>query len=137
MIDRELWGPLADRYATARPRKMLALDGGGIRGVLTLSILAAIEKQVGQRLCDYFDYIAGTSTGAIIAAGLAKGMTVDELIAFYRANGPEMFPRTRFLDRLNRLYGDGAPPKGLKGGFRGEPGPQPGTPPHNTNTHAP
>jgi len=114
MIDRELWGPLADRYGTVRPRKMLALDGGGIRGVLTLSILAAIEKQLGQRLCDYFDYIAGTSTGAIIAAGLAKGMSVDDLIGFYRENGPGMFQRTRFLARLNSLYGNGALEQQLK-----------------------
>src|ERR1044072_2873193 len=134
MIDRELWGPLADRYATARPRKMLALDGGGIRGVLTLSILAAIEKQVGQRLCDYFDYIAGTSTGAIIAAGLAKGMTVDELIAFYRANGPEMFQRTRFLDRLNSLYGDGALQKQLKVVFGDDTDLKRGTTPHSLKT---
>src|SRR5689334_7449795 len=114
MFDRELWGPLADRYATTRPRKLLELDGGGIRVVLTLSILAAIEKQLGQRLCDYFDYIAGTSTGAIIAAGLAKGMTVDELIGFYRENGPGMFQRTRFLERLNSLYTNGALEQQLK-----------------------
>lgn len=114
MIDRELWGPLADRYGTTRPRKMLALDGGGIRGVLTLAILAAIEKQLGQPLCDYFDYIAGTSTGAIIAAGLAKGMSVDDLIGFYRENGPGMFQRTRFLARLNSLYGNGALEQQLK-----------------------
>lgn len=107
MIARELWGPLADRYGNDRPRKMLALDGGGIRGVLTLSILRAIEAQVGMRLCEYFDYIAGTSTGAIIAAGLARGMTVDELIAFYRSTGTAMFQRTRFLERLNSLYRDG------------------------------
>src|SRR5688500_6478464 len=114
MIDRELWGPLAERYGTDRPRKMLALDGGGIRGVLTLSILTAIKKQLGRRLCEYFDYIAGTSTGAIIAAGLAKGMTVGELIQFYRTNGPGMFQRTRFLARLNSLYGDGALQQQLK-----------------------
>src|ERR1044072_672359 len=134
MIDRELWGPLADRYATARPRKMLALDGGGIRGVLTLSVLAAIEKQVGERVGDYFDYIAGTSTVAIIAAGLAKGMTVDELIAFYRANGPEMFQRTRFLDRLNSLYGDGALQKQLKVVFGDDTDLKPGTTPHSLKT---
>ena len=46
----ELWGPLKARYETPGPRKMLALDGGGIRGVLTLSILKAIETQVGKRL---------------------------------------------------------------------------------------
>lgn len=107
MRDPKLWGPLADRYRTPAPRKMLALDGGGIRGVLTLSILKAIEEQVGKPLCGYFDYIAGTSTGAIIAAGLAKGKSVDDLIAFYRQTGTAMFQRTRFLDRLNSLYRDG------------------------------
>jgi patatin-like phospholipase/acyl hydrolase len=65
---------------------MLALDGGGIRGVMTLGILKGIEDQVGSPLCNYFDYIAGTSTGAIIAAGLARGMTVAQLLDFYRKN---------------------------------------------------
>jgi hypothetical protein len=103
----ELWGPLASRYATQRPRKMLALDGGGIRGVLTLSILKAIETQLQQPLWQYFDYIAGTSTGAIIAACLARGMSVDDVIAFYRNTGTAMFQRTRFLERLNSLYRNG------------------------------
>ncbi len=84
------WGHLHERYATGRRRKLLALDGGGIRGVLTLQILAEIERQLagktgrgdGFRLCDFFDYIAGTSTGAIIAAGLARGMAVRELLDF-------------------------------------------------------
>lgn len=93
---------------------MLALDGGGIRGVLTLSILKAIESQVGQPLCERFDYLAGTSTGAIVAAGLAKGMSVDDLIGFYRRTGAEMFQRTRFLDRLNSLYRDGPLQQQLK-----------------------
>jgi hypothetical protein len=100
---------MTDRQAPTpgRPHRLLALDGGGIRGVLTLSILKAIETQVGRRLSEYFDYIGGTSTGAIIAAGLAKGMSVDELLAFYRETGPAMFQRTRFLDRLNSLYRGG------------------------------
>jgi patatin-like phospholipase/acyl hydrolase len=78
-----LWGPLAERYETERPRKLLALDGGGIRGVLTLEVLIKIEEMLAEatgqgkefRLCDFFDYIGGTSTGAIIAAGLARGMS--------------------------------------------------------------
>jgi predicted acylesterase/phospholipase RssA len=117
MTNPELWGPLADRYRTPAPRKLLALDGGGIRGVLTLSILKQIETQLGTRLCDYFDYIAGTSTGAIIAAGLARGMSVDELIDFYRSTGTEMFQRTRFLERLNSLYRNGPLEKQLKDVF--------------------
>jgi uncharacterized protein len=114
MTRQELWGPLAARYATRSPRKMLALDGGGIRGVLTLSILKAIETQLKQPLWQYFDYIAGTSTGAIIAAGLARGMSVDELIAFYKSTGTAMFQRTRFLERLNSLYRDGPLQQQLK-----------------------
>jgi hypothetical protein len=114
MTNKELWGPLADRYSKAAPRKMLALDGGGIRGVMTLSILKAIETQLKQPLWQYFDYIAGTSTGAIIAAGLARGMSVDQLITFYRDTGTEMFQRTRFLERLNSLYRNGPLEQQLK-----------------------
>jgi len=107
MTNPRLWGPLADRYRTPGPRRMLALDGGGIRGVLTLAMLKEIERQIGKPLGEYFDYIAGTSTGAIMATGLATGMTVDQLLAFYRSAGPEMFQRTRFLARLNSLYKNG------------------------------
>jgi predicted acylesterase/phospholipase RssA len=114
MTKPELWGPLAARYATPGPRKMLALDGGGIRGLLTLSILKAIETQLKQPLWKYFDYIAGTSTGAIIAAGLARGMSVDDLVTFYRNTGTAMFQRTRFLERLNSLYRDGPLQQQLK-----------------------
>ena len=66
------------------PKRILALDGGGVRGMLTLQFLQALETLVtarfGERtrLCDYFDLIGGTSTGSIIAAGLACGMTVGE-----------------------------------------------------------
>ena len=43
-----LWGPLAERYETERPRKLLALDGGGIRGVLTLEVLIKIEEMLAE-----------------------------------------------------------------------------------------
>jgi patatin-like phospholipase/acyl hydrolase len=67
---------------------LLALYGGGIRGVITLEILAAIESIVRAKLgsdavlADYFDYVAGTSTGAIIAACLSAGMSVDDVRQF-------------------------------------------------------
>lgn len=77
-------------------------------------MLKKAEDVVGQLLWHYFDYIAGTSTGAIIAAGLARGMSVDELFAFYRDAGPEMFERTRFLKRLNSLYRNGPLEQKLK-----------------------
>ena len=107
-----LWGPLAERYETVRPRRLLALDGGGIRGVMTLEVLAEVERQLarhtgngaGFRLCDFFDYIGGTSTGAIIAAGLARGMSTEELLKFYRVMGPSFFQKASWLRRLRGLY---------------------------------
>lgn len=107
-----LWGPLEERFATQRPRRMLALDGGGIRGVLALEIVRELERQLreatgggpGFRLCDWFDYVAGTSTGAIIAAGLACGMSSDELLDFYVSTGPQMFEKRFLLNRLKSFY---------------------------------
>jgi hypothetical protein len=94
-----------DRLKSDGPRKLLALDGGGIRGVLTLEILAAIEDIIRTEhgddtvLGDYFDYIAGTSTGAIIAAGLARGMSVAEIRKIYHEHGEDMFDKAFILDR--------------------------------------
>jgi hypothetical protein len=108
----ERWGRLLTRYMDDRPRKMLAIDGGGIRGLISLGMLKQLEGMLARnqgagadfRLCDYFDYVAGTSTGAIIAAGLAIGMSVDELIEFYRDSGKEMFEKSRLLDRVKSFY---------------------------------
>jgi hypothetical protein len=87
---------------------MLALDGGGIRGLITLGILERIEgivrEREGQPLHEYFDYIAGTSTGAIIAAGLARGLPVRGLIEFYTSCGEQMFEPSRLVQRLKHLY---------------------------------
>ena len=84
--------------ATA-PKRILSLDGGGIRGVLTIEYLSKIEKMLRERsgggddfrLCDYFDLIGGTSTGSIIAAGLACGMSVQELRRIYLDIGATVF----------------------------------------------
>ena len=107
-----LWGHLETRYNTQQPRKLLALDGGGIRGVLTLQVLIKMEdllrEKSGQgedfRLCNYFDYIGGTSTGAIIAAGLAIGKSARFLSDFYQEVGPAMFEKAFILMRLKHLY---------------------------------
>jgi predicted acylesterase/phospholipase RssA len=109
------WGHLEKRFgekAKGAPRKLLALDGGGIRGVMTLQVLIRMEEilreRSGQgerfRLCNFFDYIGGTSTGAIIAAGLAIGMSAQELSDFYIATGPKMFEKAFILERLRNLY---------------------------------
>lgn len=92
--------------------KLLALDGGGIRGMLTLEILAKIELLLQEKLgrendfvlSDYFDYIAGTSTGAIIAACLSRGMRVDEIRKFYEESGTAMFDKASLLKRFRYTY---------------------------------
>lgn len=84
------------------PKRMLSLDGGGVRGALSLGYLARIEDilrgRVGGdpdfRLCDYFDLIGGTSTGSIIAASLAMGMSVQELIDVYHTLGVDVFEQS-------------------------------------------
>ncbi len=83
-------------------KRILALDGGGVKGVLTLGMLKPLEDELrrraggteGFRLSDYYDLIGGTSTGAIIASGLALGLSVNELIELYMRLGPEVFGRT-------------------------------------------
>ena len=117
------WGHLEKRFGTERPRKLLALDGGGIRGVLSLEILAEIERKIAdktgiKRLGDYFDYIGGTSTGAIIAAGLSIGMTAAELLSFYREAGVLMFEKNALLKRLKSIYTDEPLAAKLQGIFR-------------------
>lgn len=108
MNNPEYWKGLRDRYQEKRPRRLLALDGGGIRGLLTLGILEKIEALAagnsGGKLCDYFDYIAGTSTGAIIAAGLARGMTTAQLVDFYRSSGKQMFEPACLIERIKYFY---------------------------------
>jgi uncharacterized protein len=96
------------------PKRILSLDGGGIRGVLTLEYLKVIESMLRRRfkdesllLCDYFDLIGGTSTGSIIAAGLACGMTVDALKELYTSIGATVF-QTDWLAKL-KLQGILAP----------------------------
>jgi hypothetical protein len=83
------------------PKRVLSLDGGGVKGVLTLGMLKPLEDELRRRaggdasfrLSDYYDLIGGTSTGAIIASGLALGLSVDELVALYMRLGPEVFGR--------------------------------------------
>ena len=83
------------------PKRILALDGGGIRGALTLGYLQRIEdilrKQHGDeksfRLCQYFDLIGGTSTGSIIAACLSMGMSVNEIKNMYMDLGAKIFAK--------------------------------------------
>jgi len=83
-------------------KRILALDGGGVKGILTLGLLKPLEDELRRRaggdadfrLSDYYDLIGGTSTGAIIASGLALGLSVDEVTEIYTRLSPEVFGRT-------------------------------------------
>src|SRR5258705_3644444 len=99
-----------DKKDKAGPRKLLAMDGGGIRGVMTLEVLEKIESELQKSLgrgddfvlADYFDYVAGTSTGAIIATCMSLGMRIDAIRKFYVESGPAMFDKTNLLRRYFR-----------------------------------
>src|ERR1041384_3581788 len=81
--------------------RILALDGGGLRGTFTAAVLAKwaemLEKDIGVSLADHFDLIAGTSTGAILAIGLGLGHKPQEMLDFYRTKGSLIFPQNREL----------------------------------------
>lgn len=72
--------------------RILSIDGGGIKGVFPASFLAALRADLPCPIADYFDLIAGTSTGGIIAIGLGLGLSAEELLEFYKAEGPAIFP---------------------------------------------
>ncbi len=94
---------LVERLTAKTPKRMLALDGGGIRGAMTLGFLERMEQILRSRyqkpdlkLCDYFDLIGGTSTGSIIASGLAIGMNASELKQIYLEIGGKVFGRKKW-----------------------------------------
>lgn len=92
-------------------KRILSLDGGGIRGMLSLQVLAEIEsifreqhRQDDLVLADVFDFFAGTSTGAIIATGLSWGLSVKELEDLYLDRGAAMFIREPWYRRWKSKY---------------------------------
>ena len=104
---------LRERMAAAGPKRILACDGGGIRGLMTVEILAKIEADLraetgdgGLVLADWFDFTCGTSTGAVIAACISCGMSMDEIRTFYVDSGQEMFDKASLLNRLHYAYND-------------------------------
>lgn len=74
--------------------RILSLDGGGIWGIVSSTMLVTLEKLIGQPLNEYFDLIAGTSTGSIVACGLSNGNSPQQLVNLYAENGKTIFPYT-------------------------------------------
>ena len=91
--------------------RILAIDGGGIRGLIPAVVLAELERRTGRRTAELFDLIAGTSTGGILACGLtrpaeggAPQFTAADLIGLYESEGPEIFHRS-LLKRIESVEG--------------------------------
>jgi hypothetical protein len=109
--DQHLFGPA--------PKRMLSLDGGGVRGAISIGFLERLETLIEEiegrptLLCDWFDLIGGTSTGAIIAGALALGYRAADVRKFYYALGPRVFRRSFWrvaglmskFDRQNLISG--------------------------------
>ncbi len=94
-----------DRLFSPGPKRILSIDGGGVRGAVAIAFLKELEHVLqtrygrpNLRLCDYFDLIGGTSVGAILAAGLALGASAEEAAQDFRYMGPRLF--RQYLPRL-------------------------------------
>lgn len=105
---------IAERIKSPGPKRILALDGGGIRGMITVEVLGALEDLLRKKLnkgpefvlADYFDFVSGTSTGAIIAACISLGMKVGRIREFYINSGRDMFDKAFLLKRFQYKYED-------------------------------
>jgi patatin-like phospholipase/acyl hydrolase len=113
-----------ENVSSGRLFRILALDGGGLRGAFTAAVLAKwddmLRKSGGRDFVRHFDMVAGTSTGAILAIGIALGLSPGEMLNFYRSQGPKIFPGKRELrhwlkskyesgtlrERLDSVFGD-------------------------------
>lgn len=110
---------LIERCKPTGQKRILACDGGGILGLISVEILARLEAQLRSAagnpsllLADYFDFVCGTSTGAVIATCIAAGMPMDRVREFYLTSGEQMFDKASLLKRLHYSYN--AEPLALK-----------------------
>jgi patatin-like phospholipase/acyl hydrolase len=95
------------------PKRILACDGGGILGLMSVEILTKLEADLRTAkdtpdltLSDYFDFVCGTSTGAIIATCISAGLSMDQIRHFYVESGKHMFDKASLVKRLKYNYND-------------------------------
>jgi uncharacterized protein len=87
---------------TTPPFRILSLDGGGIMGTYSASVLSFIEQAANVKIADYFDLVTGTSTGGLIALALGMGIPATKVLDVYRDHGPRIFPYVGLHRRLAR-----------------------------------
>lgn len=95
------------------PFQVLSFDGGGIKGLFSVAILAALERDLNVRVADHFDLIAGTSTGGIIALALGAGKSPAEIVQFYMNEGPNIFRRGP-LNNIRSFFASKYDPQALE-----------------------
>jgi patatin-like phospholipase/acyl hydrolase len=81
----------------------LSINGGGIRGIIPCTVLAALEQQTGKLTRDLFSYVSGTSTGALLATAVAAGIPAGELLAVYTTRSKEIFTPTGVIGDAKRI----------------------------------
>ncbi|MGH2402032.1 MAG: patatin-like phospholipase family protein [Candidatus Limnocylindria bacterium] len=84
-------------------RRILSIDGGGVRGIIPAVLLASLERSTGRLTRETFDLVAGTSTGAVLAAGIAAGIPAERLVTLYAVRSPEVFRSVPLVSGLRRL----------------------------------
>lgn len=93
-------------------RRILSIDGGGIKGTMPAAFLTTVEETTGKRIVDHFDLIAGTSTGGILALGLGLGLNARDILSFYEEEGPKIFGQSEnnrsILEWIMRTLGSKA-----------------------------
>jgi len=117
-----------EKINKSAPHKLLAIDGGGMRSLISLELLTEIERLLQQAegrddsfvLADYFDYIAGTSSGSIVASCLALGMRVSEVSDFFLLRAGQLFSKASLINRLKYIYDPEPFAKQLREIFGGE-----------------
>lgn len=103
--------------------RILSIDGGGIKGAYAASVLASLEEGLPHPIHRYFDLVVGTSTGGIIALGIAAGLPASAIVRFYQDHGPSIFAGGRTMRLLRQLriakYDNGALRRALEGTLGG------------------
>jgi uncharacterized protein len=100
--DHAFDGP--DRQVPSR-FQVLALDGGGLKGIFSAAVLAGLEQDLGGRpIVQHFDLVTGTSTGGIIALALGAGMSPREVLQFYLDQQHQIFPNRFGHHSLRQLF---------------------------------